>query len=50
MTGDGVATMAAATIWCTTKYHLLRGDWSAVMLTKAFNPVIMTWAAVTALY
>ncbi|MGO2341881.1 uracil-xanthine permease family protein [Vibrio litoralis] len=48
MTGDGVATMAAAMFGAppNTTYSEVTG---AVMLTKAFNPVIMTWAAVTAL-
>lgn len=46
--GDGVATMAAAMFGAppNTTYSEVTG---AVMLTKAFNPVIMTWAAVTAL-
>lgn len=48
ITGDGVATMAAAMFGAppNTTYSEVTG---AVMLTKAFNPVIMTWAAVTAL-
>lgn len=48
MAGDGVATMAAAMFGAppNTTYSEVTG---AVMLTKAFNPVIMTWAAVTAL-
>jgi uracil permease len=46
--GDGVATMAAAFMGAppNTTYSEVTG---AVMLTKAFNPVIMTWAAVTAI-
>lgn len=46
--GDGVATMAAAFLGAppNTTYSEVTG---AVMLTKAFNPVIMTWAAVTAI-
>ncbi len=46
--GDGVATMAAAMVGAppNTTYSEVTG---AVMLTKAFNPVIMTWAAVTAI-
>ncbi|SHO55825.1 uracil-xanthine permease family protein [Vibrio quintilis] len=48
ITGDGVATMAAAMLGAppNTTYSEVTG---AVMLTKAFNPVIMTWAAVTAI-
>ncbi|MEJ2762868.1 uracil-xanthine permease family protein [Photobacterium sp. MCCC 1A19761] len=48
MAGDGVATMAASLFGAppNTTYSEVTG---AVMLTKAFNPVIMTWAAVTAL-
>lgn len=48
MMGDGFATMAAAMFGAppNTTYSEVTG---AVMLTKAFNPVIMTWAAVTAL-
>lgn len=48
MAGDGVATIAAAMVGAppNTTYSEVTG---AVMLTKAFNPVIMTWAAVTAL-
>lgn len=48
MAGDGVATMAASMFGAppNTTYSEVTG---AVMLTKAFNPVIMTWAAVTAL-
>ncbi|AVH32398.1 uracil-xanthine permease family protein [Vibrio fluvialis] len=46
--GDGVATMAATFLGAppNTTYSEVTG---AVMLTKAFNPVIMTWAAVTAI-
>ncbi|AEX22856.1 MULTISPECIES: uracil-xanthine permease family protein [Vibrio] len=46
--GDGVATMAAAMVGAppNTTYSEVTG---AVMLTKAFNPKIMTWAAVTAI-
>ncbi len=46
--GDGVATMAAAMVGAppNTTYSEVTG---AVMLTRAFNPVIMTWAAVTAI-
>ncbi len=46
--GDGVATMTAAFLGAppNTTYSEVTG---AVMLTKAFNPVIMTWAAVTAI-
>ncbi len=46
--GDGVATMAAAMVGAppNTTYSEVTG---AVMLTKAFNPVIMTWAAVAAI-
>ncbi|MBD1575209.1 uracil-xanthine permease [Vibrio sp. S11_S32] len=48
MMGDGFATMAASMFGAppNTTYSEVTG---AVMLTKAFNPVIMTWAAVTAL-
>ncbi|MDC0611088.1 uracil-xanthine permease family protein [Vibrio sp.] len=48
ITGDGIATMAAAFVGAppNTTYSEVTG---AVMLTKAFNPVIMTWAAVTAI-
>ncbi|WP_428771819.1 uracil-xanthine permease family protein [Vibrio sp.] len=47
LTGDGIATMAASLVGAppNTTYSEVTG---AVMLTKAFNPVIMTWAAVTA--
>lgn len=46
--GDGVATMAATFLGAppNTTYSEVTG---AVMLTKAFNPAIMTWAAVTAI-
>lgn len=48
ITGDGVATIAATFLGAppNTTYSEVTG---AVMLTKAFNPVIMTWAAVTAI-
>lgn len=48
ITGDGIATMAAAMVGAppNTTYSEVTG---AVMLTRAFNPVIMTWAAVTAI-
>jgi len=48
MTGDGVATIAASMMGAppNTTYSEVTG---AVMLTKAFNPVIMTWAAITAI-
>jgi uracil permease len=48
ITGDGVATMAAAFLGAppNTTYSEVTG---AVMLTKSFNPVIMTWAAVCAI-
>lgn len=48
ITGDGVATMAAAMVGAppNTTYSEVTG---AVMLTKAFNPVIMTWAAIAAI-
>ncbi len=42
--GDGIATMVGAPP--NTTYSEVTG---AVMLTKAFNPVIMTWAAVAAI-
>lgn len=47
MAGDGIATIAASLVGAppNTTYSEVTG---AVMLTKAFNPVIMTWAAVTA--
>lgn len=46
--GDGAATMLAAFLGAppNTTYSEVTG---AVMLTKAFNPVIMTWAAITAI-
>lgn len=46
--GDGVATSAAAMLGGppNTTYSEVTG---AVMLTKAFNPVVMTWAAVFAI-
>jgi len=46
--GDGIATIAASMVGAppNTTYSEVTG---AVMLTKAFNPVIMTWAAVTAI-
>ncbi|GEM74106.1 uracil-xanthine permease family protein [Vibrio sagamiensis] len=46
--GDGLATMAASMLGAppNTTYSEVTG---AVMLTKAFNPVIMTWAAITAI-
>jgi len=48
ITGDGIATMAASMMGAppNTTYSEVTG---AVMLTKAYNPVIMTWAAVTAI-
>lgn len=48
ITGDGVATMAASMLGAppNTTYSEVTG---AVMLTKAYNPVIMTWAAVSAI-
>ncbi|MEZ9059479.1 uracil-xanthine permease family protein [Vibrio pelagius] len=48
ITGDGVATIAASMLGAppNTTYSEVTG---AVMLTKAFNPVIMTWAAVTSI-
>lgn len=48
ITGDGVATIFASMFGAppNTTYSEVTG---AVMLTKAFNPAIMTWAAVTAL-
>ncbi len=48
MMGDGIATMAASMFGAppNTTYSEVTG---AVMLTKAFNPIIMTWAAVTAI-
>ncbi|WP_436323146.1 uracil-xanthine permease family protein [Vibrio cidicii] len=46
--GDGIATIAASMVGAppNTTYSEVTG---AVMLTKAFNPVIMTWAAITAI-
>ncbi|MDR9828635.1 uracil-xanthine permease family protein [Vibrio sp. FNV 38] len=46
--GDGVATIAASMVGAppNTTYSEVTG---AVMLTKSFNPIIMTWAAVTAI-
>ncbi|WP_341661013.1 uracil-xanthine permease family protein [Vibrio sp.] len=46
--GDGIATMAASMLGAppNTTYSEVTG---AVLLTKAFNPIIMTWAAVTAI-
>ncbi len=46
--GDGVATIAASMVGAppNTTYSEVTG---AVMLTKAYNPAIMTWAAVTAI-
>ena len=46
--GDGIATMAASMFGAppNTTYSEVTG---AVLLTKAFNPIIMTWAAVTAI-
>jgi len=46
--GDGVATTAASMLGGppNTTYSEVTG---AVMLTKAFNPRIMTWAAITAI-
>ncbi|NLQ18640.1 uracil-xanthine permease [Marinomonas sp. M1K-6] len=46
--GDGIATMAAAMVGAppNTTYSEVTG---AVMLTKAFNPIIMTWAAIAAI-
>ncbi|CAM3659094.1 uracil-xanthine permease family protein [Vibrio aquimaris] len=46
--GDGIATIAASMVGAppNTTYSEVTG---AVLLTKAFNPVIMTWAAVTAI-
>ncbi len=48
ITGDGIATMLATMLGAppNTTYSEVTG---AVMLTKAYNPVIMTWAAVTAI-
>ncbi|NOH72139.1 uracil-xanthine permease [Vibrio pectenicida] len=48
ITGDGLATIAASMLGAppNTTYSEVTG---AVLLTKAFNPVIMIWAAVTAI-
>ncbi|USH03108.1 uracil-xanthine permease family protein [Grimontia kaedaensis] len=48
MAGDGVATMAASMFGAppNTTYGEVTG---AVMLTRAFNPAIMTWGAITAI-
>ncbi|MDO6708463.1 uracil-xanthine permease family protein [Photobacterium sp. 1_MG-2023] len=48
MAGDGVATIAASMVGAppNTTYSEVTG---AVMLTKAFNPAIMIWSAVTAI-
>ncbi|EOD80268.1 Uracil permease [Grimontia indica] len=48
MAGDGVATMAASMFGAppNTTYSEVTG---AVMLTRAFNPAIMTWGAITAI-
>lgn len=48
MAGDGIATMAATFFGAppNTTYSEVTG---AVMLTKSFNPVIMTWTAITAI-
>ncbi len=48
MAGDGFATIAASLCGAppNTTYSEVTG---AVMLTRAFNPAIMTWAAVTAI-
>ncbi|SKA54176.1 uracil-xanthine permease family protein [Enterovibrio nigricans] len=48
MAGDGVATMVASLFGAppNTTYSEVTG---AVMLTRAFNPAIMTWGAITAL-
>ncbi|MBA5762035.1 uracil-xanthine permease [Vibrio sp. 404] len=46
--GDGLATIAASMVGAppNTTYSEVTG---AVMLTKAYNPVIMTWTAITAI-
>ena len=46
--GDGLATIAASMFGAppNTTYSEVTG---AVMLTKSFNPVIMTWTAITAI-
>lgn len=48
ITGDGIATIAATMVGAppNTTYSEVTG---AVMLTKAFNPIIMTWAAIAAI-
>lgn len=48
LAGDGVATIAASAFGGppNTTYSEVTG---AVTLTKAFNPVIMTWTAITAI-
>lgn len=48
LAGDGLATMAASMFGAppNTTYSEVTG---AVILTKAFNPAIMTWAAVIAI-
>lgn len=48
ITGDGVATIVASMVGAppNTTYSEVTG---AVMLTKQFNPVIMTWTAITAI-
>ena len=48
MAGDGIATIAASLCGAppNTTYSEVTG---AVMLTRAFNPAIMTWAAITAI-
>ena len=48
ITGDGVATMVATFLGAppNTTYSEVTG---AVTLTRAFNPVIMTWAAITSI-
>lgn len=48
LAGDGLATMLASAVGGppNTTYSEVTG---AVMLTKAFNPVIMTWAAIVAI-
>ncbi|MBM7335458.1 uracil-xanthine permease family protein [Alloalcanivorax marinus] len=48
LTGDGIASMAAALFGGppNTTYSEVTG---AVMLTKVFNPVVMTWTAIFAI-
>ncbi len=48
MAGDGIATMAASMVGAppNTTYSEVTG---AVMLTKSYNPLIMTWAAIAAI-